>query len=55
MHHLTGSTFVYLHDITTGRVHPVTLTASSAERKTRAGVLHFYEIEAQLAQERIRR
>ena len=55
MHHLTGSTFVYLHDITTGRVHPVTLTASSAERKTRAGVLHFHEIEAQLAQERIRR
>lgn len=55
MHNITGSTFVYLHDMNTGRVHPVVLTVSSAERQTRAGVLHFYEIEAQLAQERIRR
>lgn len=55
MHHLIGSTFVYLHDIVKDRIHPVTLSVTSAERKTRAGVLHTYQIEAVVAQDRTRR
>lgn len=55
MHHLLGSTFVYLHDIAKGRIHPVVLTNGAEEHKTAAGSLHFYEVEATLAQNRLRR
>lgn len=56
MHHLLGSPMVYLHDFDdNGRIHPVTLTATSYETKTQAGVLHTYQVEARLASERIRR
>lgn len=55
MHHLVGSTFVYLHDLAKDRVFPVTLTVTSEERKTRAGILHTYQIEAVVSQDRTRR
>lgn len=56
MPHLLGSPMVYLHDFDQGgRIFPVTLTATSFEHKTQAGVLHTYQVEARLAAERIRR
>lgn len=55
MWHLLGSTFVYLHDIENDRVLPVVLTATAAEIKDQRGVLHTYQVEASLAQERVRR
>ena len=55
MHHLLGSTFVYLHDIERGEILPVVLTNNSHEHKDRVGSLHLYEIEATLAQDRTRR
>lgn len=55
MHHLIGSTFVYLHDLEKGRVYPVVLTATSHEHQTRVGMLANYELEAVIAQDRIRR
>ena len=55
MPHLLGSTFVYLHDIDKGRIHPLNLTAATIEHKTRPGALHFYEVEASLGQNRTRR
>lgn len=53
--HLLESTYVYLHDIEKGRVHPVVITATSVEHKVRPGALHFYEFDVTLAQNRIRR
>lgn len=55
MHHLLNSTYVYLHDIEKGRIHPLVLTGTSYETKERRGVFHFYQVEAALAQDRTRR
>lgn len=55
MHHLLGSTYVYLHDIERGRLYSVVLNNPGGERKERKGALHTYEIEATLAQDRTRR
>lgn len=58
MHHLTGSTLVYLEDLSDSMVYPVVLDDSAAEWRTgtgRAGKFAQYEIRATLAQERMRR
>lgn len=58
MHHLLGSTMVYLQDLATGEMMPVIITNSECEYKTHAGEgnkLINYTIEASLAQERVRR
>ena len=55
MHHLLNSPSVYMHDLETGRVEPLTLTGTSNERKDTRGRLYEYTIEAELAQDRIRR
>lgn len=53
MHHLLNSPLVYVHDIKAGVVRPLVLTGTNTEHKN--GRLNQYTIEAQLAQERIRR
>ena len=53
--HLLESTYVYIHDIEKGRIHPVVISATSVEHKVRPGALHFYEFDVALAQNRIRR
>ena len=55
MHHLLNSTAVYLHDMETGLIHPVVLTSSTTEYKNARGLMYAYKIEAELAQERLRR
>ena len=55
MHHPLNSPDPFLHDLATGLIHPVTLTASVTEYKDQAGQLHSYAFDAELAQERIRR
>lgn len=58
MHHLLGSTFVYLHDLQTGDILPVVLTNGDCPYKTHGGEgnrLINYTIEATVAQERVRR
>lgn len=54
MHHLLNSPCVYLHDIVANVIRPVVLTGSTTEYK-RDGGLYQYTIEAELAQDRIRR
>lgn len=54
MHNLLNSPHVWLHDVIANRYYPVTLTNSVTEYK-KGGRLYRYDIEAQLAQERIRR
>lgn len=54
MHHLLGSTFVYAHDLEGNRVHPVVLSGNY-EILDRAGALVTYQVEAVLAQDRLRR
>ena len=54
MHHLLNSPHVWLHDVIANRYYPVTLTNTVTEYK-KGGRLYRYDIEAQLAQERIRR
>lgn len=58
MHHLLGSTDVYLEDTLEGRFHPVTITNSSLDHKTyrnNGNKLVNYEINVALAAERLRR
>ena len=58
MHHLLNSTEVYLFNINTGDMIPVTLNNTTTEFKTyknNGGRLVNYTIDATLAQERIRR
>lgn len=58
MHHLIGSTEVYLEDIARRRLYPVTLKDTELQHKTyrnNGGNLVNYEITAMLAQNRIRR
>ena len=58
MHHLLNSTEVYLFNINTGEMIPVTLNNTTTEFKTyknNGGRLVNYTIDATLAQERIRR
>lgn len=54
MHHILNSPHVWLHDVIANRFYPVTLTNTATEYK-KGGRLYRYDIEAQLAQERIRR
>lgn len=55
MHHLLNSPSVYVHDLEEDIVRPLLLTASTTEYKDTPGRLYAYKIEAQLAQDRIRR
>lgn len=58
MHHLLGSTMVYLHDLNTGDVLPVVLTNADCPYKTYGGEgnrLINYTIEATIAQDIVRR
>ena len=54
MHNLLNSPHVWLHDVIANRFYPLTLTNTATEYK-KGGRLYRYDIEAQLAQERIRR
>lgn len=58
MHHLLGSTMVYLHDIQEGIILPVVIATDSAQYKTyrsEGGKLIDYEFEVAIQQERVRR
>lgn len=58
IHHLLGSTDVYLYDMKSGELHPITLTNSSCEYRTysnNGNQLVRYDIEASLAQHITRR
>lgn len=55
MPHLLESPLVYMHDIQRNEVLPIVLTSNAAEVKDVVGNLHTYEVEAVLAQERMRR
>lgn len=58
MHHLLNSPEVYLEDMKNGNIFPVVLTNTTSEHKTWPNQGHKlieYTIEAELAQERIRR
>ena len=58
MHHLLNSTEVILHDLGTGFYHAVVLTGKTTEHKafrSNGARMSEYTIEAELAQERIRR
>lgn len=58
MHHLLGSTDVYLYDMQTEQLHPVTIANTSCEYKTysnNGNQLIRYDIEATLARNIIRR
>lgn len=58
MHHLVGSTLVYLHDMEQDAFMPVLVTTTTAPVKTyrnEGGKLIDYELEVTLAQERLRR
>ena len=55
MHNLLNSPSVFVHDLVTGMVWPLVLTNSTTEYKDRHGILHSYVIEAELAQNRLRR
>lgn len=57
MHHLIGSTDVYLQDLSAGTLSPVVLTDNACEYKNFSNGRRFpeYTITAQLAQERVRR
>ena len=53
MHHLLNSPKVLLHDVAAGIIRPLVLTGSSTEHKRNG--LNQYTIEAELAQQRLRR
>ena len=53
MHHLLNSVLVYVHDTKTGEVLPLVLMGSTTEHKQSG--LNQYTIEAELAQQRLRR
>lgn len=58
MHHLLNSTEVYLYNINSGEMIPVTLNNTATEYKTfmgNGGEMSTYTIEATLAQDRMRR
>lgn len=54
MHHLLNSPLVYLHDVGKNVIRPIVLTGTTTEYK-RDGRLYQYTIEADLAQDRMRR
>lgn len=57
MHHLVGSTMVYLHDLAEGTIYPIIIDDTECEyRNTRAenGVVS-YALQAHIAQEKVRR
>ena len=55
MHNLLNSPAVYMHDLESGLIYPVVLTQTTTEHKDTPGRLHAYKIEAELAQDRMRR
>lgn len=55
MHHLLNSPQVFVHDLESNTVQPIVLTGKTTEYKQYHGLLHSYAIEAELAQDRIRR
>lgn len=55
MHNLLNSPAVYVHDLISGFVYPLVLTNPRTEYKNAPGKLYAYKIEAELAQDRIRR
>lgn len=55
MHNLLNSPAVFVHSMETGIVRPLVLTGSASERKNEKGRLYSYQIEAVLAQDRLRR
>lgn len=55
MHHLLNSPSVFMHDLTSDMIWPLVLTGSVTEYKDTHGILHSYKIEAELAQNRMRR
>lgn len=55
MHHLLNSPSVFVHDMESSLIRPVVLTNPSTEYKEGKGGWHNYTIEAELAQNRIRR
>ena len=58
MHHLLGSTEMYLYDMQTEQLHPITLDNPQCEYKTysnNGNQLVRYDIEATLAQNLTRR
>ena len=55
MHHLLNSPYVVMYDTERGEYWPVNLTGNNNTYQNAAGTLHFYDIEAVLAQDMIRR
>lgn len=55
MHHLLNSPYVIMHDLEMGEMWPIILTGNTSSYQNASGRLHYYEIEAQLAQDMIRR
>lgn len=55
MHHLLNSPYVIMHDLEKNERWPIILTGNNTEHKDTTGSLHFYDIEAQLAQDMMRR
>lgn len=55
MHHLLNSPYVIMYDTERGEYWPVNLTGNNNTYQNSAGILHFYDIEAVLAQDMIRR
>ena len=58
MHHLLNSTQVYLYDMQTAQMLPIVLTGTTTDYKTFKGSgnqMYIYEIQAELAQDRVRR
>ena len=55
MHHLLNSVDPFVHDLQTGEIYAATLTGSTTEYKEGRGKMYAYRIDAELAQERIRR
>lgn len=55
MHHLLNSPYVIMYDTERGEYWPINLTGNNNAYQNAAGTLHFYDIEAVLAQDMIRR
>lgn len=55
MHHLLNSPYVIMYDTERGEYWPVNLTGNNNTYQNAAGTLHFYDIEAVLAQGMMRR
>lgn len=55
MHHLLNSPYVIMHDLERGERWPIILTGNNSSYQNASGRLHYYDIEAQLAQDMVRR